>query len=106
MTEKFTPVKESIDVAATATPLSSTVFEPVGQTPANRALITVEDNNIRFWTSGDKPTTSEGHLVNAGGQIDLVSYREIQNFLAISVSGTAKLKASYWWVTPNKDEEQ
>jgi len=53
---------ESITVGASAVSLTNATFNPTGSVPpAIRAIITVEDDTIRFRTDGTDPTSSEGH---------------------------------------------
>lgn len=67
-----------------------------GMTPM-AALLTVETNSIRYRTDGTAPTTSEGHLVAAGGVIELYGRGEVKNFKAIrTASPDAVVKATYY----------
>ena len=62
---------------------------------ARCALITVEDNPIRFRTDGTAPTTSEGHYVSPGDSIEVHFSADIFHFKAIATAGNAKLKVTY-----------
>ena len=55
----------------------------------------VEDNNIRFWHDGSIPTSTEGNLAEVGDTVHVPGYLNVLNFLAIGVSGTAKLSCNY-----------
>lgn len=65
-------------------------------TGATKAVITTETTDIRYWIDGANPTTSNGHLVKAGGIIELDATGQLTNFKAIAVSGTATLQISYF----------
>lgn len=53
----------------------------------NWAHITVETQSIRYWVDGSTPTAAEGHLVAAGGSIDLSGNDEVRKFSAIRATG-------------------
>ncbi len=55
----------------------------------------VEDNDIRFWHDGSTPTSTEGNLAEVGDVIRVPGYENVQQFLAIGVSGTANLSCNY-----------
>lgn len=59
------------------------------------ALITVEDNSVRWRADGTAPTTTVGHLAPAGTTIKLDSYAQLLNFKAIATAGAANLSVSY-----------
>ena len=77
--------------AATITP--STAAAPVP--PAAFALATVETDQIRWTADGTTPTSTVGHLANAGDVIELHGYENVRNFRAIRVTTDATLKASF-----------
>lgn len=63
---------------------------------ADRALITVETADIRFYVDGTKPTATVGHQAFPGDQIELHNPTELKNFRAIRVTGTsATARVSY-----------
>ncbi len=80
---------ESITVGTSAVGIANATREG-----RNRALITVETDQIRFRTDGPAPTASEGHLVDAGASIILESAPELVNFKAIRVTADATLKVT------------
>lgn len=69
------------------------------------AVITVEDDQVRYWDDGEDPTSGEGHLLNIG---DILQYMDgdehdhYEGFLRgnklhfIRVTADAKLKISYY----------
>jgi len=59
------------------------------------ALITVEDNPIRFRLDGVAPTTSEGHLLQAGDMVSIGSTFDALNFLCVATGANAKIRVSY-----------
>ena len=66
---------------------------------ATKAIIIVENADIRFRTDGSNPTTSVGMLVKADStnpaQIELDSAADIAAFRTIAVSTTATISVSY-----------
>lgn len=58
------------------------------------AVITVEDDQVRFRIDGSDPTSSEGHLLEVGDQLELHDAQEIQAIRFIRVTGDADLKIS------------
>lgn len=59
------------------------------------ALITVEDNPIRFRTDGGDPTITDGHLIQAGDTVSINTTFDALNFKCIAPGNAAKLKVSY-----------
>lgn len=80
---------ESIAVSTAAVGITDSV-----RSGRDRALITVETDQIRFRSDGTAPTASEGHLVDAGSSIILESAEELVNFKAIRVTTDATLKVT------------
>jgi hypothetical protein len=62
---------------------------------AQWALITVEENDIRFWANGNDPTADEGHYIYSGGVFLLKGSDAVKNFRAIGISDTATLQVTY-----------
>lgn len=69
------------------------------------AMITVEDDQVRFRDDGENPTSSEGHLLNAGDVLLYMDGDESDHYAGflrgnklhfIRVSTDAKLKISYY----------
>lgn len=82
---------ESLTITnAVAVPLTLATFD--GALSAN---ITVEDNPIRVRWDGTAPTTTEGHLMQAGDQMKLDFTADIWHFRAIATGGNAKLRITY-----------
>lgn len=61
-----------------------------------KAIMTSETADIRYWVDGAVPTTTAGHLLIAGGSVELDAVGQITNFKAIAVTGTAVLQVSYF----------
>ena len=55
---------------------------------AQRAVITVEDQDIRYTYDGTTPTTDVGHLATAGTTITIVGPKNIENFKAFRDGAT------------------
>ena len=60
-----------------------------------QAMITVEDNPIRFRLDGTAPTTTEGHLLQAGDTLEIHSTFDALNFQCIATGGDAIIRVSY-----------
>ena len=90
---------ETITVSTVAKILTAATYADPDATKdaiADKALITIEDADIRVRTDGTAPTATEGHLIRQGATITLRNPVEIQNFQAIRDAGTdAVLKVSY-----------
>lgn len=80
---------ESLTVSTTAVGIADSVRDG-----RDRALITVETDEVRFRTDGGAPTSSEGHVAAAGSSIVLDSAEELVNFQAIRVTADATLKVT------------
>jgi len=66
------------------------------------AVITVEDDQVRFRTDGTAPSSTEGHLLSVGDVLTFDSWTTGVNWIAtlekilfIRVTGDAKLKVSW-----------
>lgn len=88
---------ESITVAATAIGLTATTLEGASTgPPALRAVVTVENAEIRIRYDGTDPTATEGHTASPGDSITIEGAEDLRAFRAIrtgAVSGL--LKVSY-----------
>lgn len=62
---------------------------------AERALITVETDQIRWTYDGTAPTSTVGHLAEAGDAIELLGYENIVKFRAIRVTNNATIRVTY-----------
>jgi hypothetical protein len=85
-------VKEEITVSTTVKTLTSGTYANY-----SRALIQVQDANIRYWVTGDDPSTSSGYVGYDGDFIELSTPSELAKFKAIrDDSSDAKLAVSYF----------
>jgi len=75
---------EIVTVADSAIGLTSGTYGD-----ATKATMTLETAQIRIWKDGSDPTTTEGHLIEAGDVITLNSASDIANFKAIRVGATS-----------------
>lgn len=57
-------------------------------------LISVEDQNIRFWYGGQEPTADSGHLLQVGAFLRFQKTIEIENLKICSTGGVAKVSAT------------
>lgn len=80
--------KETLTIDATVGGVALTALKYGTNT---KAFITVETASIRYWISGDAPTSTEGHLLNAGDWLELDTADSIANFKAIR---TAEVSAT------------
>ena len=60
------------------------------------AVVTVEDDAIRYWVDGSTPTSSSGHQAAADSAFTICGLNSIKNFLAIRVTTDAAIKVSYF----------
>lgn len=74
---------ESVDVSTTAVSITSSVTSGGATKRAMRALITIQSQPIRFRYDGAVPTATEGHHADAGDELVVVGYDDINNFRAI-----------------------
>ena len=81
---------ESISVSSVAVILTVATYGP-----RPHAVITVEDNSIRFRLDGTAPTATEGHLAEPGDVIHLHNHDQLEDFQAIRTGADAVLKCSY-----------
>ena len=64
-----------------------------------RARIQAQDADVRFWITGDAPTSTEGELLYNKKVLELRTAAEISNFKAIRDTGAgvdAKLSVQYY----------
>lgn len=86
---------ESLPVSDTVKALTPSKYKTSVHS-ATRAYITVEGASIRYRYDGTNPTSSEGHLVNPGEDIEILGYDNIANFKAIRTgSADATLRVTY-----------
>lgn len=62
---------------------------------AKRAIITVEDGQIRYRMDGANPTASVGHLLNPMDTLVIIGNQNMNNFRAIKVSSVGEINVSY-----------
>jgi hypothetical protein len=62
---------------------------------ATRANVTVEDNPVRIRWDGTDPTTSEGHLMQAGDAMSLDFTADLWHFRVIATGADAKIRITY-----------
>lgn len=63
--------------------------------PKTKAVITVEDYNIRYRVDGGAVDVNTGHIATTDDVIILESFREIQQFNAIGLGDTATLMITF-----------
>ena len=87
---------EALDITDTAKSLSESEYKDSEGQYAKRAVITIEDAQIRYCYEGTTPTSTVGHLANPMDVIILGSSHNIRQFKAIRKGTTsAKIKVSY-----------
>lgn len=88
---------EAITVSTVAVGFTSATYAPTGQTPAILAFITVEDATARFRVDGTAPTSTTGHQLALGGELQLCGASALSAFKAIRDTSTdAKLRVTYY----------
>jgi hypothetical protein len=88
--------KEILVVSDTAVGFTASKFAPKAGAEATYALVTVEDDDIRYWLDGSAPTSSLGHLVPDGNTFEIHGPDNIRNFRAIRTNTDATLQVSYF----------
>lgn len=86
----------TIDDTAGGVSLTSATYAPATFGPASRAYISVETAQIRFTYNGTAPTTSLGHILEAGDILIIEGIQHIGNFKAIRTGSTsATIQVTY-----------
>ena len=90
---------ESITVADTAIGFTEGLLRSEDDsTRCDRVFMTLETGQVRFRTTSDDPTSTEGHLMNVGDTLELNDHQSITDFLAIrtgATSGVLKVTFEY-----------
>ena len=63
-------------------------------TVTNQAFVSIETNPIRWRADGTAPTTTTGHLANAGATISLAGHQNVVNFKMIATGSSATVFSS------------
>ncbi len=87
--------KEELTVSSVAVGFNDALIK---QSAGNAAIavVTVEDDSVRYWVDGSTPTSSSGHLAPADTSFTICGLNAIDNFQAIRVTTDAALKASFF----------
>jgi hypothetical protein len=78
---------ETVTVSVAAVALSPAVYAPAGRAAAQRAVLTVEGSDIRWWAAGSAPTPAVGHLAQDGDVLTLDGPNTLRQFQAIRAGG-------------------
>ena len=89
---------------SSASKVLATESSPTMPSQAHGAVITVEDDQVRWRDDGTAPTSGEGHLLNVGDTLTFDSWsvpknnwKQVLNAIRfIRVSTDAKLKISWY----------
>lgn len=68
---------------------TASVITPTSGRPAQRAFLTLETASIRFTYDGTAPTTTVGHLMNAGDVLVIEGIANVSAFRAIRTGSTS-----------------
>lgn len=63
---------------------------------AQRAKISIEAANVRFWESGTEPSSTSGHLMYAGGQYELGPSLDNIKLTRVTSHADLKVQVSYF----------
>ncbi len=85
----------AIDYEAITVDAAVHALTPARYDDAQGALITVEDDAIRFRIDGTDPTAAEGHYVDAGEIVVLTSIEDLQRFRVTRVTTDAIIRITY-----------
>jgi hypothetical protein len=91
-----TIASEQITVSSTAIGITSTLLAPANSAIPTAGMCTVETNQMRFRVDGTDPTTTVGHVANAGDTITLTGHDELRKFRAIRVASDGALHCTIW----------
>ena len=89
---------ETITVAAAAGGIGPTLatINPATKGYACRGVFTVETAQIRYRYDGTAPSSTVGHILNAGDVLELEGIINLQNLLFIRTTGSsATVQATY-----------
>lgn len=86
---------EALSVAGAAVSLTAGKLAVADKAKCIRVWITSETADIRYRLDGGDPTTSVGHLLIAGGTLEVEGQTNLERFSMIAVSGTASVRVSY-----------
>ena len=86
---------ESLTVGAAVKALTESIYAPSGQRCATRAILTLEDDQVRYRSDGTDPTSSEGHLLTPLDVLIVEGPQAIKNLRLTRVTGDAKIRISY-----------
>ena len=87
----FTALTVTNAMALTVCSGDATCTADVGRT---QAFVTVETNPIRWRADGTAPTTTIGHLANAGASITITGQANVSNFSMIATGASAAVYTS------------
>ena len=103
--------KEKLTVSSSVVTLTSSVYNPTvsgspsSTTRADYAYITVENSVatdcMRYWPTGDNPTTTDGHKVCDSQSITVYGFKNIQNFKMIRITSDLTIQVSYYRFASN-----
>lgn len=86
---------ETIAVSSTAIgATAATINSATGK--AAYAIFTTETNPLRFTADGTTPTSTVGHLVQAGQQIEACGFVAVSQFRMIRTGSDATVQATYY----------
>lgn len=86
---------EAITIDGDVRVLTESRYKSATNGNAKRAIITVETAQIRYRVTGDNPSSSVGHLLNADDVVTLVGIAAIANFKATKVSSSGAIYVTY-----------
>lgn len=95
--DQYTPFAyESITITNTVKALTAATYAPDGERSADIAIITTEDDEIRYRIDGQAdPSSTVGHKRAADSDIILLGKNAIINFRAIRVTANARIHVTY-----------
>ena len=86
---------ESVTVSTTAVGLTASKFNAYAAYEV-KAFMTLENAQIRWRIDGTAPTSTEGHLLEAGQNLTIEGYKNLSQFRAIRTGTTdGVLKVTY-----------
>ena len=86
---------ETITVSSSSIGATAAKIQPGGGGDAYYALFTCETVDVRFWLDGTAPTSTVGHKLAVGQNLELHGKENIAKVRFISTGADATVQASY-----------
>ena len=93
----YAPIgKQALTVSSSAVGFTVPTSEQVRSALVTVEYVTTSTDTVRYWVTGDTPTTSDGHLLYNGDILELSNVTAITNFRVIATGNDMKLQIEYF----------